>query len=74
VDELLEMTFYQAQIDILSLQDSMNRLREQQQVISSLQKDFLSAMDVQIIKCRTYGLIPKYTKIERAALSKGAQK
>ena len=47
MDELLEMTFYQAQIDILSLQDSMNRLREQQQVISSLQKDFLSAMDVE---------------------------
>ena len=68
VDELLEMTFYQTQIEMHSLQDSMDRLREQLRVISSLQNGFVSATHVQTIILHAHKLILKYTEIELAAL------
>ena len=68
VDEVLEMAFYQAQIDSHLLQDSMNQLREQLKVISFLQNDFVSATDVQTLVLHVYDLIPKYTDAEHAVL------
>jgi PAS domain S-box-containing protein len=68
VDELLEMAFYQTQIDRHLLQDSVNRLREQLQVIGFLQNDFVSATDVQTLVLHVCDLIPKHTEAERAVL------
>ena len=62
------MTFYQTQIEMHSLQDSMDRLREQLRVISSLQNGFVSTMHVQIIILHAHKLILKYTEVELAAL------
>jgi PAS domain S-box-containing protein len=68
VDELLEMAFYQTEIDRHLLKNSINRLREQLQVISFLQNDFVSATDVQTTVLHVNELIPKYTDVERAVL------
>ncbi|MGD0037033.1 MAG: hypothetical protein ABSC53_07050 [Bacteroidota bacterium] len=62
------MTFYQTQIEMYSLQDSMDRLREQLCVISSLQSGCVSAMDVQTIILHAHELILQYTEVELVAL------
>jgi len=67
-EELLEKAFYQSQIEMKNLRDSMNRLRKQLQVISRLQNDFVLSTDVQTIVIRAYKLIPKYTDVECAVL------
>ena len=68
VNEVLEHTFSQAQYELQSLQDSMNRLQEQRYRLSFLRKEFASARDVQTIVIRAYECIPKCIDVERAML------
>jgi hypothetical protein len=62
------MIFYQAQIEMHNLQDSMNQLRGQMRIISSLQNEFISTTYVQTIILCAYELLSKYTEVECAAL------
>ena len=61
IEEILDLLFYQGQVELRSLQNVLNRRYDQLRLFSFLESDFVSAMDVQVMVHRALEVISEHT-------------
>jgi hypothetical protein len=66
IEEIL--VFYQGQVEVWSLQNVLNRKQDQLRFFSRLQSEFISAMDVQVMVRRAWGVISEHTGVNGTTL------
>jgi hypothetical protein len=68
IEEALDILFSQRQVEVRSLQNVLNRKRDQWRLFSFLQSDFVSAMDVQVMARRAWKVISERTGVNGTTL------
>jgi hypothetical protein len=68
IEEVIDLRFYQGRVEVRSLQNVLNRKRDQLRLFSLLQSDFVSAMDVQVMVRRAWEVISEHTGVNGTTL------
>jgi hypothetical protein len=69
IKEVLDLLFYQGEVEVRSLQNVLNRKQDKLQLSSFLQSDLVLVMDKQVLVHRTWKVISKHTGINGNVLS-----
>ena len=68
VEDVLKITFDQDQLEVKNLQQSIDLLKNQLQLISSLQSSIFTSVDVQTVVLRACEIITKLSTIDQALI------
>jgi hypothetical protein len=68
IEEVLNLLFYQRQVELRSLQNVLSQMQGQWRLFSLLQGDFISARDEQAMMYRAWEVILEHAGVNGATL------
>ena len=68
IEEVLDLLFYQRQVELQSLQNVLSQKQDQWRLFSLLQSDFISTMDVQVMMHRAWEVILEHIGVNGTTL------
>jgi hypothetical protein len=63
IEEVFDLLFYRGQAEVRSLQNVLNRKQDKLRLFSLLQRDLVSAMDVQVMVRCVWEVISEHTGV-----------
>ena len=68
IEEVLDLLFYQGQVEVRSLQNMLNRKYDQLRLFNSFQSDFVSTMDLQVMVRHAWKVVSEHTGVNGTTL------
>jgi hypothetical protein len=68
IEEVLDLLFYQGQVELRSLRNVLSQKQNQWRLFSLLQGDFVSTIDVQVMMRRAWEVILEHTGVNGTTL------